>query len=119
MAGQTIRMRAAAAVTPTILAIEKNELPRVLHAEQEVSDHFMGYMLAHDMLAEEDLVDQCFNSSEKRLARTLLLLARYRNQDQRVRILPKAAPEVLASMVGTTRLRVNFFMYKFKQIAIR
>ena len=87
MAGQTIRMGTATAVTPTtILVIEKNELLRVLHTEQELSDHFIRYMLAHNIRVEEDLVDQLFNSSEKRLARTLLLLARYGKQDQPIRM---------------------------------
>src|SRR5713101_10100159 len=86
MAGQTIRMGTARAMTPTTLLImEKNELLRVLHAEHELSDHFIRYMLAHNIQVEEDLIDQLFNSSEKRLARTLLLLARYGKQDQPVR----------------------------------
>src|SRR5271156_6098404 len=90
MAGQTIRMGTATAITPTtLLVIEKAELLRVLHAEQELSDHFIRYMLAHNIRVEEDLVDQLFNSSEKRLARTLLLLARDGKQDQPDRDLPK------------------------------
>ncbi|MGC1417593.1 MAG: Crp/Fnr family transcriptional regulator [Candidatus Acidiferrum sp.] len=117
MAGQTVRMGTAAAVTPTtILVIDKNELLRVLHTEQELSDHFIRYMLAHNIRVEEDLIDQLFNSSEKRLARTLLLLARYGKQDQPIRTLPKVSQETLASMVGTTRSRVNFFMNKFRKL---
>lgn len=117
MAGQTLRMGTATAVTPTtLLIIEKDELLRVLHTEQELSDHFIRYMLAHNIRVEEDLVDQLFNSSEKRLARTLLLLARYGKTDQPVRILPKVSQETLASMVGTTRSRVNFFMNKFRKL---
>ena len=117
MAGQAIRMGTATAITPTtLLVIEKQELLRVLHAEQELSDHFIRYMLAHNIRVEEDLVDQLFNSSEKRLARTLLLLARYGKQDQPVRILPKVSQETLANMVGTTRSRVNFFMNKFRKL---
>jgi len=117
MAGQTVRMGTATAVTPTtILIIEKGELLRVLHTEQELSDHFIRYMLAHNIRVEEDLVDQLFNSSEKRLARTLLILARYGKTDQPVRILPKVSQETLASMVGTTRSRVNFFMNKFRKL---
>lgn len=117
MAGQTVRMGTAAAVTPTtILVIEKNELLRVLHSEQDLSDHFIRYMLAHNIRVEEDLIDQLFNSSEKRLARALLLLARYGKQDQPIRILPKVSQETLASMVGTTRSRVNFFMNKFRKL---
>jgi CRP/FNR family transcriptional regulator, cyclic AMP receptor protein len=117
MAGQTIRMGTATAITPTtLLVIDKDELVRVLHAEHGLSDHFIKYMLAHNIRVEEDLVDQLFNSSEKRLARTLLLLARYGKQDQPVRILPKVSQETLASMIGTTRSRVNFFMNKFRKM---
>ena len=117
MAGQTIRMGTAMAVTPTtLLVIQKEELLRALHAESTLSDHFIAYMLAHNIRVEEDLIDQLFNSSEKRLARTLLLLARYGKQDQPDRILPKVSQETLASMVGTTRSRVNFFMNKFRKL---
>ena len=117
MAGQAIRMGTATAITPTtLLVIEKNELLRVLHAEHELSDHFISYMLARNIRVEEDLIDQLFNSSERRLARTLLLLARYGKQDQPVRTLPKVSQETLASMVGTTRSRVNFFMNKFRKL---
>src|SRR5579864_809477 len=117
MAGQTVRMGTATAVTPTtILVMEKNELLRVLHSQHELSDHFIRYMLAHNIRVEEDLVDQLFNSSEKRLARTLLLLARYGKQDQPVRTLPKVSQETLASMIGTTRSRVNFLMNKFRKL---
>ncbi len=117
MAGQTVRMGTATAVTPTVLlAIQKDELLRVLHAESSLSDHFIAYMLAHNLRVEEDLIDQLFNSSEKRLARTLLLLARYGEQDQPERVLPKVSQETLASMVGTTRSRINFFMNKFRKL---
>jgi CRP/FNR family transcriptional regulator, cyclic AMP receptor protein len=117
MAGQTLRMGTTTAVTPTtLLVIQKGELLRVLHAEHELSDHFIGYMLAHNIRIEEDLIDQLFNSSEKRLARTLLLLARYGKQEQPDRVLPKVSQETLASMVGTTRSRVNFFMNKFRKL---
>jgi CRP-like cAMP-binding protein len=117
MAGQTVRMGTTTAVTPTtLLDIQKQELLRVLHAEHELSDHFIAYMLAHNIRVEEDLIDQLFNSSEKRLARTLLLLARYGKQEQPDRILPKVSQETLASMVGTTRSRVNFFMNKFRKL---
>jgi CRP/FNR family cyclic AMP-dependent transcriptional regulator len=117
MAGQTIRMGTATAITPTtVLVIEKNELLRVLHSQHELSDHFIRYMLAHNIRVEEDLVDQLFNSSEKRLARTLLLLARYGKQDQPDRSLPKVSQETLAEMIGTTRSRVNFFMNKFRKL---
>ncbi len=117
MAGQTVRMGTTIAVTPTtLLVIQKEELLRVLHAEHELSDHFIAYMLSHNIRVEEDLIDQLFNSSEKRLARTLLLLARYGKQEQPDRILPKVSQETLASMVGTTRSRVNFFMNKFRKL---
>ena len=117
MAGQSIRMGTATAITPTtLLVIEKDELLRVLHTEHELSDHFISYMLAHNIRVEEDLMDQLFNSSEKRLARTLLLLARYGKQDQPDRILPKVSQETLAEMIGTTRSRVNFFMNKFRNL---
>jgi CRP/FNR family cyclic AMP-dependent transcriptional regulator len=117
MAGQTVRMGTATEITPTtVLVIEKNELLRVLHDQHELSDHFIRYMLAHNIRVEEDLVDQLFNSSEKRLARTLLLLARYGKQDQPDRSLPKVSQETLAEMIGTTRSRVNFFMNKFRKL---
>jgi CRP/FNR family cyclic AMP-dependent transcriptional regulator len=117
MAGQTIRMGTTTAATPsTVLVIQKAELLRVLHVEHELSDHFIAYMLAHNIRVEEDLIDQLFNSSEKRLARTLLLLARYGEQDQPERVLAKVSQETLASMVGTTRSRINFFMNKFRKL---
>ena len=117
MAGQTLRMGTATAVTPTtLLEIQKEELLRVLHAEHELSDHFIAYMLAHNIRVEEDLIDQLFNSSEKRLARTLLLLARYGQKEQPDTVLPKVSQDTLASMVGTTRSRVNFFMNKFRKL---
>jgi CRP/FNR family transcriptional regulator, cyclic AMP receptor protein len=117
MAGQTIRMGTASAVTPTtLLVIQKKEMLRALHAEQELSDHFIAYMLAHNIRVEEDLIDQLFNSSEKRLARTLLLLARYGAQEQPDGVLPHVSQETLAEMIGTTRSRVNFFMNKFRKL---
>ena len=117
MAGQTVRMGTATAITPsTVLIIDKNELLRVLHAEHELSDYFIAYMLSHNIRVEEDLIDQLFNSSEKRLARTLLLLARYGKQEQPDRILAKVSQETLAKMIGTTRSRVNFFMNKFRKL---
>jgi len=117
MAGQTLRMGTTTAITSTtLLTIQKNELLRALHSEHELSDRFIGYMPAHNIRVEEDLVDQLFNSSEKRLARTLLLLARYGKQEQPDRILPKVSQETLASMIGATRSRVNFFMNKFRKL---
>jgi len=91
-------------------------LLRVLHAEHELSDHFIKYMLAHNIRVEEDLIDQLFNSSEKRLARTLLLLARYGKEDQKDGLIQKVSQETLAEMIGTTRSRVNFFMNKFRKL---
>jgi CRP-like cAMP-binding protein len=117
MAGQPVRMGTATAITPTtLLVIEKNEMVRVLHAEHAFSDRFVAYMLSRNIRIEEDLVDQLFNSSEKRLARTLLLLARYGKQGQPQTRLPKVSQETLAEMIGTTRSRVNFFMNKFKKL---
>jgi CRP/FNR family transcriptional regulator, cyclic AMP receptor protein len=117
MAGQSVRMGTARAVTPTtVLIMEKNALLRVLHTQHELSDHFIRYMLGHNIRVEEDLMDQLFNSSEKRLARAILLLARYGKQDQPVRVLPKVSQETLAGMIGTTRSRVNFFMNKFRKL---
>jgi len=117
LAGQTARMGTATAITPTtLLVIEKKEMVRVLHAEQEFSDRFMTYVLARNIRIEQDLIDQLFNSSEKRLARTLLLLARYGKEDQPQKMLPKVSQETLAEMIGTTRSRVNFFMNKFKKL---
>lgn len=117
MAGQTIRMGTATAVTPTtLLVIQKEEMLRLLHAEHALSDHFIAYMLAHNIRVEEDLIDQLFNSSEKRLARALLLLARYGEQDQPERALANVSQETLARIVGTTRSRINFFMNKFRKL---
>src|SRR6202163_1045296 len=110
-------MATATAVSPvTALAIENCEMFRVLHAESAFSDRFITYMLQRNVRIEEDLVDQLFNSSEKRLARALLLLARYGKQDKPQRMLPKIPQETLAEMIGTTRSRVNFFMNKFKKM---
>jgi CRP/FNR family transcriptional regulator, cyclic AMP receptor protein len=117
MAGQSVRMGAATAITPTtLLVIEKKEMIRMLHAEHAFSDRFVAYMLGRNIRIEEDLIDQLFNSSEKRLARTLLLLARYGKQDQPQKMLPKVSQETLAEMIGTTRSRVNFFMNKFRKL---
>jgi CRP/FNR family cyclic AMP-dependent transcriptional regulator len=117
LAGQPLRIGTATAITPTTaLVIEKSEMIRVLHAEHEFSDRFISFMLARNIRIEEDLVDQLFNSSEKRLARTLLLLARYGKEDRPQRVLPRISQEMLAEMVGTTRSRVNFFMNKFKKL---
>jgi CRP-like cAMP-binding protein len=117
LAGQPVRMGTATTMTPsTVLVIEKKEMFKVLHEEHDLSDRFIKFMLARNIRIEEDLVDQLFNSSEKRLARTLLLLARYGKEDQPHGVLPKMSQETLAEMIGTTRSRVNFFMNKFRKL---
>jgi len=117
LAGQPIRMGSATSTAQTtVLVIDKEEMIRVLHSEHEFSDRFITYMLARNIRVEEDLIDQLFNSTEKRLARTLLLLARYGKKDEPQRILPKISQETLAEMIGTTRSRVNLFMNKFKKL---
>lgn len=117
MAGQLHRIGTATAITPTtLLVIEKKEMIRVLHSEHEFSDRFLAYMLTRNIRIEQDLIDQLFNSSEKRLARTLLLLAQYGKQNKPQTMLPKISQETLAEMIGTTRSRVNFFMNKFKNL---
>ena len=113
---QPLRVGTAAAMTPcTALVIQKKEMARVLHAQHAFSDRFISYMLARNIQIEEDLVDQFFNHSEKRLARTLLLLARYGKEDQPHRVLHKVSQQMLAGIIGTTRSRVSFFMNKFKK----
>jgi CRP/FNR family transcriptional regulator, cyclic AMP receptor protein len=117
LAGQPLRMGSATSTAPTsVLVIDKDEMIRVLHAEHEFSDRFIIHMLSRNIRVEEDLIDQLFNSTEKRLARTLLLLARYGKKDEPQRILPKVSQETLAEMIGTTRSRVNLFMNKFKKL---
>jgi CRP/FNR family cyclic AMP-dependent transcriptional regulator len=117
LAGQPVCMGTATAIVPTsILFIEKDEMMRVLRTEHAFSDLFIAHMLTRNIRVEEDLVDQLFNSSEKRLARTLLLLARYGKEDQPHGVLPKVSQETLAEMIGTTRSRVNFFMNKFRKL---
>jgi len=117
LAGQSVRIGTATAVTPTtVLIIEKETMTSLLHEEPAFSDRFLAHMLGRNLRIEADLVDQLFNSSEKRLARTLLLLARYgqTNNPQRT----KLSQETLAEMVGTTRSRVNFFMNKFRKLGL-
>jgi CRP/FNR family cyclic AMP-dependent transcriptional regulator len=117
LAGQSVRMGSATAITgSTILVVDKDEMVRLLHEQHALSDRFIAHMLARNIRIEEDLVDQLFNSSEKRLARTLLLVARYGKQDTPLRGVPKISQETLAEMVGTTRSRVNFFMNKFQRL---
>jgi len=116
LAGQSVRIgTATAAVASSVLIIEKDAMLKLLHEEPAFSDHFISYMLTRNMRIEADLVDQLFNSSEKRLARTLLLLARY-GQSNPSRTLPKISQETLAEMIGAMRSRVNFFMNKFRKL---
>jgi len=116
LAGQSVRIgTATAAVASSVLIIEKDAMLKLLHEEPAFSDHFISYMLTRNMRIEADLVDQLFNSSEKRLARTLLLLARYGHANPS-RTLPKISQETLAEMIGATRSRVNFFMNKFRKL---
>jgi CRP/FNR family cyclic AMP-dependent transcriptional regulator len=117
LAGQKIRMGSATAITPSaILLVGREQMARLLHKQHGMSDRFISHMLARNIRIEEDLIDQLFNSSEKRLARTLLLLARYGKHDKPVRAVPPISQETLAEMVGTTRSRVNFFMRKFQRL---
>jgi CRP/FNR family transcriptional regulator, cyclic AMP receptor protein len=117
LAGQPIRMGSATAITPsTILVVRKGKMLDLLHKQHAMSDRFISHMLTRNIRIEEDLIDQLFNSSEKRLARTLLLLARYGKQGKPARMVPPIAQDTLAKMVGTTRSRVNFFLNKFKKL---
>jgi CRP/FNR family transcriptional regulator, cyclic AMP receptor protein len=117
LAGQSVRMGSATAITPsTILLVGKAKMMGLLHKRHAVSDQFIAHMLARNIRIEEDLVDQLFTSSEKRLARTLLLLARYGTQHKPARAVPKPSQETLAEMIGTTRARVNFFLNKFQKL---
>jgi len=117
LAGQPLRMGSATAVTPSsILLIRKKQMGELLHQQHTMSDRFISHMLTRNIRIEEDLIDQLFNSSEKRLARALLLLARYGTQDSPIRAVPAISQETLAEMVGTTRSRVNFFLNKFKKL---
>ena len=117
LAGQPLRMATATAMTEcSILRVQKETMVRMLHNEPALSELFMAYLLSRNVRIEEDLVDQLFNSSEKRLARTLLLLARYGKHDKPVRAVPPISQETLAEMVGTTRSRVSFFMNKFRKL---
>ena len=119
LAGQPLRMGTAKAVMRTaLLRIPKRDMIRMLHEHPAFSDRFLSHMLTRNIRIEEDLIDQLFNSSEKRLARTLLLLARYGKEDTTQRVLPKLSQETLAEMVGTTRSRVNFFMNKFRKLGL-
>jgi len=117
LAGQPVRLATATAMTASrVLVIPKRQMIRLLHHQHALSDRFIAHMLARNTRLEEDLVDQLFNASEKRLARTLLLMARYGKPDGPRHVLPKISQEVLAEMVGTTRSRVNYFMNKFRRL---
>jgi CRP-like cAMP-binding protein len=117
LVGQTHRMATASALaSSTIISVEKQEMVRQLHAKPGFADRFLTHMLTRNIRIEEDLIDQLFNSSEKRLARTLLLLARYGEPEASHRALPRVSQETLAEMVGTTRSRINFFMNRFRKL---
>jgi CRP/FNR family cyclic AMP-dependent transcriptional regulator len=117
IAGQPLRVATATAITPSsVLKIEKREMIRVIHQEPEFSDRFVAHMLKRNVRVEEDLVDQLFNSSEKRLARALLLIARYGNNEKQEKIVACVSQGTLAEMIGTTRSRVSFFMNKFRKL---
>lgn len=117
LAGQSVRMGSATAtMSSSVLRVDKSQMERVLHEQHAMSDRFIAHMLARNIRIEEDLIDQLFNSSEKRLARTLLLLARYGKHDKPVRTVPPISQETLAEIIGTTRSRVNFFMKKFQRL---
>jgi len=117
LAGQPLRISTASAIAASVvLKIAKREMMRTLHDQPSFSDRFIAHMLTRNIRVEEDLIDQLFNSSEKRLARILLLLSRYGSGDVEPRTLPKLSQETLAEMVGTTRSRVNFFLNKFRKL---
>ena len=117
LTGQTRRMATATAIHPTsVLVIQKNEMIRMLHEEHEFSDRFISHMLKRNVRIEEDLVDQLFNSTEKRLARALLILASYGKEGRPEKIIPKISQQTLAEIIGTNRGRVNIFMNKFKRL---
>ncbi len=117
LAGQSVRMGSATAITASsVLQVDKARMVRLLHKQPALSDRFITHMLARNIRIEEDLVDQLFNSSEKRLARTLLLLPEYAKMDGPDKVLPRISQETLADMIGTTRARVNFFMNKFQRL---
>jgi CRP-like cAMP-binding protein len=117
LASRSVYTATATAIVPTtLLVIDKGEMIRVLHAEHDISDRFIANMLKRNARGGEALVDQLFNSSEKRLARTLLLLARYGKPGHPQGVLPKVSQEMLAEMIGTTRPRVNLFMNKFRKL---
>ncbi len=116
-ASERIRVTTATALTRSaLLRIEKKEMVRVLHEEHAFADVFVSFLLARNARIQEDLVDQLFNSSEKRLARVLLLLAHFGKEGKAEVVIPRISQEVLAEMIGTTRSRVNFFMNRFRKL---
>jgi CRP-like cAMP-binding protein len=117
LAGQTLRMGSATTSSASVIfRISKEQMAQLLHKQHGMSDRFIAHLLTRNIRIEEDLIDQLFNSSEKRLARSLLLLARYGKQVKPTRVVPKISQETLAEMVGTTRSRVNFFLNKFRKM---
>jgi len=117
LAGRALRLGSATAMTDcTVLRIDKKAMMEALHREHEFSDLFVTYLLSRNIRYEEDLVDQLFNSSEKRLARILLLLAHFGKEGKPESVVPKISQEMLAEMVGTTRSRVSFFMNRFREL---
>jgi CRP/FNR family cyclic AMP-dependent transcriptional regulator len=117
LAGQPLRLASArATIDSTVLVITKRRMQEVLRSQRGLSDRFIGHMLVRNARLESDLIDQLFNSSEKRLARALLLLAHYGTRDRPQRVLPPVSQEILAEMIGTTRSRVNFFLNKFRKL---
>ncbi len=117
LAGHPVRLETASAtMATTVLVVPKKQMIRLLHSHHALSDRFIAHMLVRNARLEADLVDQLFNSSEKRLARTLLLLARYGKNEKTHRVLPAISQETLAEMIGTTRSRVNFFLNKFRKL---
>ena len=119
LAGQPVRLATARTIAASaILVVQKRQMLRLLHQQREMADRFISHLLARNIRIEADLVDQLFNSSEKRLARVLLHLARFGRAYRHHRVLPRLSQETLAEMVGTTRSRVNFFMNKFRKLGL-
>ena len=117
LADQTLRIGSATAITPsTVLVIDRKQMAKVLHEQNKFADRFIAHMVTRNVRIEQDLIDQLFNSSEKRLARALLLLARYGKQTKPRQVVATISQETLSEMIGTTRSRVNFFMNKFKKL---
>jgi CRP/FNR family cyclic AMP-dependent transcriptional regulator len=117
LSAQPRRISTASAIQPTtILRLEKTAMVGLLKREPDFAEIFIAYLLSHNIRIEEDLVDQLFNSSEKRLARLLMLLAHYGKDSQPETVIPKVSQETLAEMIGTTRSRVSFFMNKFRKL---